>query len=547
MMFEARGADGKNYQIDAQSLDDAAKILEQHVSGGTQAAAPAAPTSKLVGGFDAADIAKSTVSGLGKGLTGLAGLPADLTGLATKAYDWATNSNSNASVADFAKDYGGHAMQKRAEKITGDFYQPKTRLGAGASTIASFAPAVVGGPGSLAVRAATRAVLPGAASEGLGQLAEGTSLETPARIGGALAGAALPLTMSRLISPNVARGAGAAERDAAAAVLNAEGVTLTAGQRTQNKALGYIESELGGNAYGERLTRTQEQFTGAALRRVGVNETRATPEVLNAVEDATGAVFNAVAARNPSIAINVQATAADLRHVSNHYRNILGNQFPPIEEAIRNFATVLGRNNGTLPGTAYQALRSDLLAQSRSAGDYQLRRALSELTQALDHNVGLALSAADRAAWTEARHRWSNMLVIRNAVNSSAEAASSGLITPANLKAAADQQQRFAVVRGRGDFAELARAGNQLLKSLPQSGTAPRAAARAIPAVIGGSVGLGVGALPGMIAGAVAPALAGRMIMSRPGQAYLGNQLAAPLARLPFGRTMFGGGILAGQ
>ena len=543
MMFEARGTDGKNYQIEAPSMDDAAKILQQHVSGG------AAPdiASNLSGGFDATDIGKSAVSGLAQGIVRLPGLPADVADLATGAYDWATNSNSNASVADFAKNYGGHAMQKRVEGYTGDFYKPKTRLGAGASTIASIAPAMIGGPGGLITRAATRAIAPGAVSEGLGQLAEGTQLETPLRIGGALVGGALPLAASRLISPNVARGAGAAERNAAAAVLDAEGVTLTAGMRTQNKSLGYMESELGGAAYGDRLIKTQEEFTGAALRRVGVNEQRATPALINRVEDETGAMFNAVAARNSAIPVNIQATAADMATVRGHYRNILGAPFPQVEDGIQRFATVLANNNGTLPGTAYQALRSDLLAQSRSAGDYQLRRALSELTQALDANVSRALSTADRAVWDAARHRWSNLLVIRNAVNSSSEAAMSGLITPANLKAAADQQQKFAVVRGRGEFAELARAGNQLLKNLPQSGTAPRAAARAIPAIVGGAIGGGIGSIPGMMIGAAAPWLAGRAIMSRPGQAYLGNQLAAPLARLPFGRTMFGGGILAGQ
>jgi hypothetical protein len=66
---------------------------------------------------------------------------------------------------------------------------------------------------------------------------------------------------------------------------------------------------------------------------------------------------------------------------------------------------------------------------------------------------------------------------------------------------------------------------------LPQSGTAPRLAARAlsaVPAGVGAALGSPAG-MPGMIAGAIAgttiPSLVGRAALSGPGRAYLSNQI----------------------
>lgn len=82
-------------------------------------------------------------------------------------------------------------------------------------------------------------------------------------------------------------------------MLRREGVTdLTAGQRTGNRSLKYFESEMGGSA-AERVTDRQgEQFTRAALRRMGEDAPRATPEVVDRAFDRIGASFDDLAARN---------------------------------------------------------------------------------------------------------------------------------------------------------------------------------------------------------------------------------------------------------
>lgn len=66
---------------------------------------------------------------------------------------------------------------------------PQTTGGRYAQTIASMAPAAFGGEGGLVTRAA-RAIVPGVASEAVGQMTEGTKYERPARVAAALIGGA---------------------------------------------------------------------------------------------------------------------------------------------------------------------------------------------------------------------------------------------------------------------------------------------------------------------------------------------------------------------
>src|SRR5262249_26166573 len=75
----------------------------------------------------------------------------------------------------------------KAEQVTGPFYEPKTLPGKVLGTIASFVPAAIGGEGSILPRMIKQAVVPGAASEVAGQLAQGTAAEKNVRPVAALA------------------------------------------------------------------------------------------------------------------------------------------------------------------------------------------------------------------------------------------------------------------------------------------------------------------------------------------------------------------------
>jgi hypothetical protein len=78
--------------------------------------------------------------------------------------------------------------------------------------------------------------------------------------------------------------------------------------------------------------------------------------------------------------------------------------------------------------------------------------------------------------------------------------------------------------------------GAALLSPLPQSGTQPRLVISGIGAAIGGAIADVPGAIAGQsFARAIGQAVQARLT-GRPGvQAYLGNQIAAPVANLPTG------------
>jgi len=180
-----------------------------------------------------------------------------------------------------------------------------------------------------------------------------------------------------------------------------------------------------------------------------------------------------------------------------------------------------------MPGDAYQAVRSRLTnrAQSLRMSDPQQAEAYRGIRAALDSAMDRSIAEtnpADAGLWATVRNRYANYKDLEKAAGAAGEAAAEGLISPAQLKSAISSgNRRGAYVRGEGDLAELARAGVGVMTPLPQSGTAPRNLIQGL--VSGGS--FVAGGVPGLAASIAAPAVAGRMLMSRPVQGYLGNQV----------------------
>jgi hypothetical protein len=356
---------------------------------------------------------------------------------------------------------------------------------------------------------------------------------TGAAVGGTLGGViggAAPYVGSmarRMVSPAPA----SASQTAAARTMQNEGITLTAGQRTGSKKLQYLESELGGGAADAIMERQAEQLTQAVLRRIGVNGNRATPDVVDAAYDAIGQRFDNLAAiTNTPFDNRLQN---NLLQVAADYMDTAGNPAPIVERMVNRLGDLARANGGRVTGPIYQEVRSTLGRLSKNA-DPATRGALRELQEALDDGVERHLSGQTLQAWQDARRAYRNFLVVERAVTSAGQNAAAGLITPAQLRSAAINQNRRAFARGANDFSELANAAVQTMTPLPQSGTAPRATVQAIKgalpfvgAAVGGGGTLGMGALAGAAAGALAPAAVGRAMLSRPGRAAIANQWAA--------------------
>ena len=372
-------------------------------------------------------------------------------------------------------------------------------------------------------------------------------------IGGLAVGAALPIVTSglaatgkKLISPFLTN----PERTAAVDALAREGVETTAGQATGSKGLRYAESELGGRKAEDFIERQGEQFTKAALSRTGTNANRATPEVVDDAFSRIGQQFDDLASRNQIVPD--RTLAQDLGAAYREYAAMVpeSHRAPVVLDTIQDIGKTLGQ--GPLDGAAYQAARSRLDKAARSAAsDPQLREALTGIRNSLDDAMERSIAAnnpADAGAWREARRQYRNMLVVEKAATGAGENAAQGLISPSSLRNATVQQGKRAYARGKGDFAELARSGEAVLKPLPNSGTAPRLNAQNLGIGLAGLVGAGAGtatgdptnAAIGAGLGFIAPRVAGAALMSPVVQSLLRNQAAGNLTLSPVARALLG-------
>lgn len=499
----------------------------------------------------AGDVAKSGGVGLAKGAIGLAGAIGDLSDLGAKGLEKASNFVSDKlGIERYQRPTEpsvlnniptSASLQKNVEGVTGDFYKPKTAAGEYAQTAGEFAPAVLGGGEGLMAKLATRVAAPAIASETAGQLTKGTDAEPYARIVGALTSPAMLAAGRRVITPLPA----SAERTTLAQTLRNEGVDLTAGQATGSRPLQWAESTFGdmplaGGRPAQTMTDQGEQFTRAALQRVGEDAPRANPDVIDNAFRRIGGDFDAVAQRNHVIAD--PQLGHDLTTVEGEYNNLVGpsQRAPVVANTMRDIGEIATQNGGHITGEQFNALSSRLARQARGAkADPQLQEALTGTREALNDAMERSLHAsgntADLDILRNARNQYRNLMVIEKAATGAGSANAEGLISPSGLRNAVVQQNRRSYARGQGDFADLARSGEALLKPLPQSGTAPRQNMQHAISLLGGAAGGAAGGFPGVLAGILAPAAAGRVLMSRPAQAYLGNQVlqAGPRDTVP--------------
>lgn len=501
------------------------------------------PPPPLSAGEQAVDFGKSVGSGIVRGLEGIPGTPGDvqqLTGVASDALrsklGMAEKPGEEPSLLSqvlFGNPRVGQGQLPNTEDVDsvvrqhiGDFnYTPQTTAGRYGKVGGEFLPNIVGGPGRLATRAATRVALPAIGSETAGRLTEGTAYEPYARVAGAVAGSVTPNVAARAVTPFPA----IPERLAAADTLEGEGVrSLTAGQRTGNRGLQYFESEMGGGQTDALLQRQGEQFTSAANRRSNLGGNRATPDVVDAGFERIGNDFNRLSATaNAPFDPQLQNNLLDA--VTNYHTR--GGVAHVVEEEMNNIAHAAQLNGGHITGDAYQTIRSRLGEHIR-ATDGPTAIALRELQESLDDAIERHMPAAHMDEWRTARREYRNLLVLERASTASGTRKNLGIISPADLSAADIGQNRRAYSRGRSDFSDLAHAGEGVMTPLPNSGTAGRTAARniipgtlSILGAMGGSHFGAEGAGLGALAGAAAPRGLGYLTMSQPAQAILGNQL----------------------
>jgi hypothetical protein len=526
-VFELEAPDGKTYEVEGPDAAGAVAALKK-----MQGAQP----STIAG------LAKAADAGVASGVATLGGAVGDLTNLGAKGIGAATNwverklGMPESPAFDPSKSALRHiptsqSMSEAIPKHSSDGatpYEPQNKGEKIAHAVGSFAPSVMVGPGGPVSKALSTV------GGGVGQVAGGdvaaSLFSEGARPYGEFAGGTIgalsPAGAARVATPNPV----APARQGLINTLQDEGVTsLTAGQRTGNKALQYMEDGLGnapgagGNA--ARITREgQEQFTEAAMRRTG-DGPNAGPEVLARNQARLGDEFRDLSARNTLTPDNQFIT--DVTQAVRRYRNVPDSQQARMVQGYID-DIIPHVNAGGMSGAEYQAMRSRLSRQANNnrQADPDLSEVLRGMRNALDDAMGRSIASADQQAWQRARQQYGAQKDIEKAASRAGEATAEGQITPANLRNVASANNRGAYSRGEGQFSELSRAGAGIMNPLPNSGTAQRynALQLANQATLG-----------------AIPAMAGRVLMSRPmqggpgfGQGYLANQLLTPhMGNLP--------------
>lgn len=488
------------------------------------------------------DMAQSFGAGVRRGVEGLASFAGDFNALGGKTASWlAEKAGASPETAEsiggavrrmsiFAGMPTSEQTAQQADELAGDAlkHDPQTTAGEYARTFGEFVPAAAGGPGRLATRLITQALLPSIGSETGGQLTEGTAAEPYARFAGGVAGGLAPLAASRLVSPFPT----SPERLQAAQTLRAEGVNPTAGQVTGNNTLRFAESELGMGQAAQIMEDQASAFTDAAMRRAG-SSGRATPDNMTALRDRLGQGFDDISARN---AVRPdQQLAGDMNRMVQEYRRVLpSEQRQIVENLAQDVVDRFRASGGIMSGRDYQIARSRMsrMAQSNRQRDPEFANAIRSMRNALDDAMNRSIRPEDAAEWARLRREYGNMKVLERAATGGGENAGMGLISPAQLRVAAKTGRVGEYARGQGDFDELARAGQTLLTPLPNSGTPARLAVRGLgpgitAALTGGLTGDVTTGLLGAAAGTLLPTAIGRALMTGQAQRYLQNQVAS--------------------
>lgn len=388
----------------------------------------------------------------------------------------------------------------------------------------------------------------GAATATLSPEADTTSPEfinskiRKAEFGAALGAGAqgIAAAAGRLVSP--IRNTLNPEQQRLANVFEGQIAPLTAGQATGSRPLQVTESVLenlpGSSARQTAIRAAQhEGFTQAVLDKAGINASAATPQVMRAARDAFGAEYNNLARQSTTILD--QQFQNDLQNVAQKYQQQLkADQLPIFNAKIKELEILSQPTAGmrtALNGDEFQLIRTPITEAMKDAKttDPALARALKGVKDSLDQAEIRSMPPQFAGVRADLDKRYAIFKIIEDAVDKQ----TNGQITPVALfNAAAKRGKGGAWAEGKGELNDLARAGKEFLKPLPDSFTSQRALISNL--ITGSSAGgimgglasggdlktTGAGAAGGMALGLLGPAAVQRGMGNPVAQAWLRNQ-----------------------
>lgn len=472
------------------------------------------------------DAAKAIPRGIRKGYEGLAGIGGDFynmeVSVAEKLAQWMGASPE--TLAEIRAARGQNILpttedvqRTTTDPIFGKAGEAQTSVGQGLETAASFLP----GAGRSLFRTV---VAPAIGTEAGGKIGEAMGYEGTGRfIGGVLGGVAPGATARSIAGPVVSP-----ERRRQIGILQDEGVPLTAGQATGRKALQYAETGPYEGKPAATNAAASSAFTRAALRRAGINADAATPDVMAEAQAAFGREYDDIVTRSNGVPMD-SVLQNELLDTVTTFQGLKSTGAPRvIEDAMNKLADAAQANGGVVPPEVFQVIRSDIGRLRTASADPEVRHALGRIQDSLFDSIERNGQPEIAAQARDVNNRYRNFKTLEKTVGKAG--GSEGDISPGQLRSTVAAGDKTGYVQGRGDFADLARAGDTMLKPLPQSGTAARMA----PWMTAGGMGwLGGGmdakAMLAGAAGAFAPAGLSSLLTSRPVRTALIRQATDPL------------------
>lgn len=531
--YNATPKTGKNLKI-LQALED-----EAETRFGIDMFEGQTPSEQMTGAEIRKDIGMSAASGAVRGTAGAVDAPSTLLDAGAAGIAKLTGGDPTAIREGALESIGGVPVvgsalrgyvenpnaSQLAQKVAPGLvdYEPKTTAGEMTQRVTEFVP-------FSGKKVISQGVMPALTSYAAGNIEgiEGTGAQLPVEIATAVL---TPFVAKKVISPRGGDITG--ETKKALDILKKEGVIPTAGQTYDDDVIMAWEDatkagrDLGQTAY--------EQFSRAALKRIGINAAYASAEDLERVYREMGQVFNETIDSIDTTARKIVPSNKQMDSVVETLEAYSGEVNPgqaaPIFRQL--FAAFKASNQTGQSLSANQIKRfhetiNSMTRRGTTDGDYA-REILPVIKEMINDHLG----KEGAAAWKAVNGRYRDFLAIERTLKSG-DGLYTGLVVPNKLASATQQVFNRSNLFGKSDLGELAKAGGQVMKRLPQSGTQPRIAAQGgmasqdatrFGAGAFGYTGDPQAAAMAAAAGTLIPPVRNAAVASAPGQAYLRNQL----------------------
>lgn len=439
-------------------------------------------------------------------------------------------------------------LKSVVEKATGPMdYQAQTPGGKVLQTGLQVAPSIAMGgesiPGLIA-----KSVGSGVMSEGAGEAANALKGHLPtvaqpyaepvARAVGAFGGAFTPAGIRRGVTPNPM----SAEQQAAVAALPRD-FPMTAGQKTESPNLMALEAR---SPNAQSVAASQgPAFTGAAMREAGIPSNRFSDIGQgDAVGQRLGNLYQTSGGIAPPEFNQLLRQIGTERRAAQRVAGI-GNT--PQIDAVRDMTRFGAQNTGTpvldMPGGRYEFMRGEIQRRIAAASNPQEAQRLANIRNHLDTAFNTSTGLGDQA--NQLQQQYANWNVLKNIPP---RVGQDTLAPQQVLSAVGHGWGNPAANTGQGTLAPLAQNAGRVMTPLPpvtgEQGPAARIAGSLAGLFLGGGAGYHAGGLTGALEGGPVTAIlagerandaaqlaknvAGRVVGSRPAQAYLGNQMWRP-------------------